>query len=86
MQPVVSPPVNPARATAEQVCGACLHFRPAAGEPTAGHRYGHCIKQMAIAREASAFYPQISTYDDTSRCTIVRSPAGVPAFEPRAAT
>jgi hypothetical protein len=81
MQTVVYPPVNPAPATAEQVCGGCRFFKPSRNEPESGHRYGHCDHQIKMAREASALYPQIHLYDDTSRCTIVSSLSGARVFE-----
>lgn len=76
MQPVVSPPVNPARATAEQVCGACRHF-----EPARDPKYGYCKLQMALARERSLRSPDIHLHDVTTVCSMLRSPSGVPAFE-----
>lgn len=85
MQPVVSPPVNPARATAEQVCGACRHFEPARHEPVGNPKYGYCGPQVKRANERSLRSPDIHLHDVTTVCAMVRSPAGVPAFEPKEA-
>jgi len=66
--------------TPDPVCGACAHF-----EPARDPKYGYCKLQMALARERSLRYPDIHLHDVTTVCLMVRSPAGVPAFEPKEA-